>query len=113
MQKYGVWRIPLRVVRHPAPYHNLSQYLDWNLMTFGPVWSGGKKPRNTPGRDFECPVYPEWHVETFDWFDPVQRECPRWRTFQRFHTREEAVAFCERWRAQESRDREMNVISVV
>ena len=103
--KYGLWRIPLRVVRKPAPYRNASEYLDWLLVKFGPIWSGGKKPRSSPGKEFVCPVYPEWQVETFNWFDQFECECPRWRTFQRFHTREEAVAFCERWRAQEDKDR--------
>lgn len=103
MQKYGVWRIPLRVVHRPAAYRTASEYLGWTLEMFGPTWSGGKRPRSSPGKDFEVPRCPEWIVETYDWYLPASA-CPRWRPFQRFHSREEAVAFCERWRAQERAD---------
>ncbi|MBQ9693211.1 MAG: hypothetical protein IJV69_00430, partial [Kiritimatiellae bacterium] len=73
---------------------------------FGATWSnGGKRKSTVPMRmDFECPHWHEWFVETFDWYVPAQLECPRWHVLNRFTTRDDAVAFCERWRRQERED---------
>ena len=106
MQKFGPFHIPLRVRRVPAPYRNASEYLDWCANQFGATWSnGGKRKSTVPMRmDFECPHWHEWFVETFDWYVPAQLECPRWHVLNRFTTRDDAVAFCERWRRQERED---------
>ena len=101
----GPFHIPLRI-RHgcdPTGGDNWVRFLRASgkaTFRYGKTWAA------EPRESFVPPARHDWFVESYDWTagpDPDGLP-PRWIIFQKYRTKDEALAFCRAWREKEVAD---------